>query len=77
MRAAMPRALHATDSTLREFAVSPQVEPQLLCDGKVPQAMSANEEQLYTQEQFEFCNSLPKVELHAHLNGSIRDSTIR
>jgi adenosine deaminase len=24
----------------------------------------------------EFCHLLPKVELHAHLHGSIRDSTI-
>lgn len=35
------------------------------------------EQQLYTQEQLDFCRALPKVELHAHLNGSIRDSTIR
>eukprot|EP00854_Cymbomonas_tetramitiformis_P015280 gene15280-18077_t len=25
----------------------------------------------------EFCQALPKIELHAHLNGSIRNSTIR
>lgn len=24
-----------------------------------------------------FCGRLPKVELHAHLNGSLRDATIR
>lgn len=24
-----------------------------------------------------FCRSLPKVELHAHLNGSVREATIR
>ena len=30
----------------------------------------------YTQEQLQFCRALPKIELHAHLNGSIRDSTI-
>mmetsp|Transcript_189 Transcript_189/g.349 ORF Transcript_189/g.349 Transcript_189/m.349 type:complete len:354 (+) Transcript_189:104-1165(+) len=28
-------------------------------------------------ERFPFCHTLPKIELHAHLNGSIRDSTIR
>ncbi|GAB4812986.1 hypothetical protein N2152v2_000032 [Parachlorella kessleri] len=33
--------------------------------------------QLFTPEQLAFCQALPKVELHAHLNGSIRDSTIR
>lgn len=32
---------------------------------------------IYTQEQLAFCKALPKVELHAHLNGSIRESTIR
>ena len=31
----------------------------------------------YTEEQLRFCQALPKIELHAHLNGSIRDSTIR
>lgn len=31
----------------------------------------------YTQNQLQFCQALPKIELHAHLNGSIRDSTIR
>lgn len=25
----------------------------------------------------DFCRALPKVELHAHLNGSCRDSTLR
>lgn len=25
----------------------------------------------------QFCRDLPKVELHAHLNGSCRDSTLR
>ncbi|GJP49174.1 hypothetical protein CLOM_g8418 [Closterium sp. NIES-68] len=29
------------------------------------------------QQRLPFCERLPKVELHAHLNGSIRDSTIR
>jgi hypothetical protein len=32
---------------------------------------------LYTEETLRFCQGLPKVELHAHLNGSIRDATIR
>ena len=32
---------------------------------------------LYTEETLRFCQALPKVELHAHLNGSIRDATIR
>ncbi|KAK9852140.1 hypothetical protein WJX84_011111 [Apatococcus fuscideae] len=32
---------------------------------------------LYNQEQLAFCQSLPKVELHAHLNGSVRASTLR
>lgn len=31
----------------------------------------------YSEGQLRFCRQLPKVELHAHLNGSIRDSTIR
>ena len=31
----------------------------------------------YAEEQLRFCRQLPKIELHAHLNGSIRDSTIR
>ncbi|CAO1615590.1 unnamed protein product [Parajaminaea phylloscopi] len=30
----------------------------------------------YTPEQYNFARSLPKVELHAHLNGSIRRSTL-
>ena len=25
----------------------------------------------------QFCQMLPKCELHAHLNGSVRDSTLR
>lgn len=32
---------------------------------------------LYSQEQLAYCQSMPKVELHAHLNGSVRDSTLR
>ena len=28
------------------------------------------------ERNMEWCVSLPKVELHAHLNGSIRDSTL-
>ena len=34
-------------------------------------------DQLNSQEQLAFCASLPKIELHAHLNGSIRGATIR
>ncbi|KAL4419191.1 hypothetical protein ABPG77_007781 [Micractinium sp. CCAP 211/92] len=33
--------------------------------------------ELYSEAQLAFCRALPKVELHAHLNGSIRESTIR
>ena len=33
--------------------------------------------QPYDEEQLEFCQALPKVELHAHLNGSLRDTTVR
>ena len=33
--------------------------------------------EMYTEETLRFCQALPKVELHAHLNGSIRDATIR
>ena len=32
---------------------------------------------MYTDEQLTFCEEIPKLELHAHLNGSIRDETIR
>jgi len=28
------------------------------------------------ESEMEWCMSIPKVELHAHLNGSIRDSTL-
>ncbi len=28
-------------------------------------------------ETLEFCRQLPKVELHAHLNGCVRDETLR
>ena len=31
----------------------------------------------FTEEQLSFCRSLPKIELHAHLNGALRDQTIR
>lgn len=33
--------------------------------------------ELYTQQQLDFCRALPKVELHAHLNGSIPMHVIR
>ena len=33
-------------------------------------------DKLFTPEQLAFCRALPKVELHAHLNGSIRESTM-
>lgn len=33
--------------------------------------------ELYSEAQLAFCRALPKIELHAHLNGSIRESTIR
>lgn len=31
----------------------------------------------YSADCLRFCKALPKIELHAHLNGSIRESTIR
>ncbi|KAL0042763.1 hypothetical protein WJX79_010027 [Trebouxia sp. C0005] len=31
----------------------------------------------HEQNQLRFCQTLPKIELHAHLNGSIRESTIQ
>lgn len=30
-----------------------------------------------SEQQLSFCRGLKKVELHAHLNGSVRDSTLR
>lgn len=39
--------------------------------------MDVRSGQPYSAEQLVFCQSLPKIELHAHLNGSLRDSTIR
>ena len=33
-------------------------------------------DKLFSPEQLAFCRALPKVELHAHLNGSIRESTM-
>ncbi|GAO52288.1 Metallo-dependent hydrolase [Saitoella complicata NRRL Y-17804] len=32
---------------------------------------------LYTEAQLAFCRLVPKIELHAHLNGSVRLSTLR
>jgi adenosine deaminase len=29
-----------------------------------------------TKDLFKFCQELPKVELHAHLKGSLRESTL-
>ena len=29
------------------------------------------------EDSLPFCEQLPKAELHAHLNGSVRDSTLR
>jgi len=31
----------------------------------------------FTEEQLAYCTQIPKIELHAHLNGSIRLDTIR
>lgn len=31
----------------------------------------------FSAEDLAWCQLLPKVELHAHLNGSLRDETIR
>ena len=31
----------------------------------------------FASSQLEFCQRLPKVELHAHLNGCVRDSTLK
>ena len=30
-----------------------------------------------SDEDWAWCRALPKVELHAHLNGSVRDQTLR
>ncbi len=32
---------------------------------------------MYKDDDLEFITEIPKIELHAHLNGSIRDETIR
>eukprot|EP00271_Cylindrocystis_brebissonii_P020797 TRINITY_DN7072_c0_g1_i4.p1 TRINITY_DN7072_c0_g1~~TRINITY_DN7072_c0_g1_i4.p1 ORF type:complete len:345 (-),score=37.17 TRINITY_DN7072_c0_g1_i4:143-1177(-) len=43
-----------------------------------PEGVSNQEAPFNTWDgRLEFCKKLPKCELHAHLNGSIRDSTIR
>ncbi|MCO5588559.1 hypothetical protein L7F22_042516 [Adiantum nelumboides] len=42
-----------------------------------PNGTSAVGAQPYTEEQLDFCRRLPKVERHAHLNGSVRQSTLQ
>lgn len=48
-------------------------------DGRAPPVAGEAEAEgeLYDEEMLAFCRAMPKVELHAHLNGCIRDSTIR
>lgn len=39
--------------------------------------MTTEVHELYTPEQLSFCTRLPKIELHAHLNGSIPGDTLQ
>lgn len=56
-----------------------QSYPKLRCSTfRVQMHDNSNmEEGHYTEDALVFAKTLPKVELHAHLNGSVRDDTIR
>ena len=56
--------------------------PVCMCASSNHLASSTERQQMtemlpYSADQLRFCQALPKIELHAHLNGSIRESTIR
>ena len=38
--------------------------------------MVHDEDEIQGRELYEFCRHVPKIELHAHLNGSIRPPTL-
>lgn len=44
--------------------------------GAVVAAAPAAAGALFTPQQLAFCQQLPKIELHAHLNGCVRPATL-
>ena len=46
-------------------------------DMATPEAASSTESSHFSQQDLDFCRQLPRVELHAHLNGCVQLQTLR